>query len=49
MTVSAPHFSDTVSFSTSSASEELVGELPMFELILTRAFSPIAIGSSARG
>ena len=47
MTVSAPHFSDTVSFSTSSASDELVGELPMFELILTRAFRPIAIGSSA--
>ncbi len=47
MTVSAPQPSETVSFCTSSPSDDVVGELPMFELIFTRALSPIAIGSSA--
>ena len=46
ITVSAPQRTARSSFSTSSSSEELVGELPMFALILTRARRPIAIGSS---
>jgi hypothetical protein len=47
MTVSAPQRSDRRSLSTSSSSEDVVGELPMFALIFTRTFSPMAIGSSA--
>jgi hypothetical protein len=45
ITVSAPHRSARRSLSTSSSSDEVVGELPMFALIFTLAFRPIAIGS----
>ncbi len=47
ITVSAPQRCDSASFSTSSSSELVVGLDPMLALILTRALSPIAIGSSA--
>ena len=45
--VGAPALRRARSFSTSSSSDDVVGELPMFALIFTRAFRPIAIGSSA--
>ena len=47
MTVSAPQRVDQVIFSTSSSIEEVTAELPMFALILTRKFRPIAIGSDS--
>ena len=47
MTVSAPQRCESSSLATSSSSEDVVGELPMFALIFTRALRPIAIGSSA--
>ncbi len=47
MTVSAPQRMAHVSFSTSSAMDEVTAELPMLALILTRKFRPIAIGSSS--
>ena len=49
ITVSAPQRSaERRASSTSSSSDDVVGELPMLALIFTRAFRPIAIGSSAR-
>ncbi len=47
MTVSAPQRVDQVIFSTSSSIVEVTAELPMFALILTRNFRPIAIGSDS--
>ena len=47
MTVSAPHCTDHVIFSTSSAIEEVTDELPMLALIFTRKLRPMAIGSAS--
>ncbi len=47
ITVSAPQRMAQTSFSTSSAAPEVTAELPIFALILTRKFRPIAIGSSS--
>ena len=45
MTVSAPQRMDQIIFSTSSSIEEATAELPIFELIFTRKFRPMIIGS----
>ncbi len=45
ITVSAPQRIDQIIFSTSSSMDEATAELPMFELILTRKFRPMIIGS----
>ena len=45
ITVSAPQRNAHTAFSTSSAMEEVTGELPILALIFTRKFRPIIIGS----
>ena len=47
ITVSEPHKVAHLSFSTSSSIDELTAELPMFALIFTRKFRPMAMGSSS--
>ncbi len=46
ITVSAPHFSAHLSFSTSSSVPEETGDAPMLALIFVSDARPIAIGSS---
>ena len=48
MTVSAPHFSAHLSFSTSSSVPEETGDAPMLALIFVFDARPIAIGSSLK-
>ncbi len=48
ITVSAPHFTAQVSFSTSSSTVDETAELPMLALILVVNALPITIGSSSR-
>ena len=45
ITVSAPHRVAQVSFSTSSATDEVTAELPMLALTFTRNRRPMIIGS----
>ena len=47
ITVSAPQRVDQVSFSTSSATEEVTAELPMFAFTFTRKRLPMTIGSDS--
>ncbi len=47
ITVSAPCFRHTPSFSSSPSTSPTTAELPMFALILQVAPMPIAIGSSS--
>ncbi len=47
MTVSAPQWVAQVSFSTSSATEELTAEFPMLALTFTRKARPMAMGSDS--
>jgi hypothetical protein len=47
ITVSAPHFTDQRSLSTSSPIVDVTAELPMFALIFTRKFLPMIIGSDS--
>src|SRR5688572_11170049 len=47
ITVSAPHFVDHVSLSTSSATDDVTAELPMLALIFTRNSRPITMGSDS--
>ena len=47
MTVSAPHRVAQLSFSTSSATEEVTAELPMLALTFTRKFRPMTMGSDS--
>ena len=47
ITVSAPHRVAHVSFSTSSAIDDVTAELPMLALIFTRKLRPMAIGSDS--
>src|SRR5476651_2081253 len=47
--VSAPYFWAQLSFSTSSAVEELTGEAPMLALILVVTMRPMAMGSRRLG
>ncbi len=47
ITVSAPQIVLNTIFSTSSAIEEVIAELPMLELIFTLNLRPIIIGSTS--
>src|SRR4051812_36710963 len=47
ITVSAPHRVAQVSFSTSSATDEVTADVPMLALTFTRNFDPITIGSDS--
>src|SRR6059058_1554723 len=47
ITVSAPHWVDHVSLSTSSATEDVTAELPMLALTFTRKLRPMIIGSDS--
>src|SRR6266498_4097591 len=47
ITVSAPHFVAQVSFDTSSATDDVTADVPMFALTLTRNRLPMIIGSAS--
>ena len=47
ITVSAPHLVAQVSFSTSSAIDDVTAELPMLALIFTRKLRPMTMGSDS--